>query len=349
MIINFIRWLSVVSFQDRQQDIMFLFMGSNEKDQGQGSGKGVLIGLFEEMYSVLITSVSNKTYNEKFNSDLMNKKIIIYDELNFKILEYDTLKDTTGNHKMRIEFKGKEPISVKNVSSWLGFTNKSDLLNKITIEDRRIFLIRPNPENGSIERIIKDNFDGVFNNFKNKLHSEIEEFIHIISNQNGKVKSPIELKSQGHINYFKEQRKVSILDINNLYKIFIETNFRDKVFDTIDTIIQLNNNTKEKLIYCKNILKLNTINYKIFKQLFEVLQQYDFIPKNNKSNKEWVILKENLIRYNYKQSFIDLRQTKQYERFRDTTVFVSNDTTKEEKLKINRYYRKVFGILRPST
>ena len=146
MIENFINWLNVVSFKDTNQDIIFGFIGTNEIDQGQGRGKGVLIQLLNKVFSGLVVSISNTNYEKNFNSSLMNKKIVVFDEVDFKRLNYSHIKDITGNKIFSVEFKGKEPIESKNVSSWLCFSNEHDLHNKITIDDRRFFIIRPNPK-----------------------------------------------------------------------------------------------------------------------------------------------------------------------------------------------------------
>ncbi|KIM09938.1 MAG: hypothetical protein KU29_01420 [Sulfurovum sp. FS06-10] len=84
IIINFINWLNVVGFQDKNQDIIFNFFGTNEQEQGQGRGKGILIKLLNKIFFGLVVSVSNTTYMNNFNSNLMNKKIVVFDEVNYK-------------------------------------------------------------------------------------------------------------------------------------------------------------------------------------------------------------------------------------------------------------------------
>lgn len=345
MIINFINWLNVVSFQDRHQDIMYLFMGTNEKNQGQGAGKGVFQKLLNKIFSGLVCSVSGNFYLRNFNSMLLNKKVIVFDEINFNSLKYEHIKDITGSPCITIEFKGKEPFVSKNVSSWLWFSNEWDLCNKITIEDRRLFLIRPNPVNGSLKRIIDKNFNGNFEYFENELYDEIEEFIHIISNVDGKVKSPLELKSKGHIDYFKEQRKVSILDINNLYKTFIDKNFKDKLFKVLDTIKDLDKAFEKSISDYKRIINLNTINYKTFKEIFQLLQNYGYIPKQSKCNVEWELLEENLYNHNFILNPIDIKQNKTYKRYKDLKVLINIDikNNRNQKTRINQKYREVFG------
>jgi len=346
MIVNFINWLNVVSFQDRNQDIMFLFMGTNSKDQGQGGGKGVFQNLLSKMFNGLVCSVSNTSYNNNFNSNILNKKIVVFDEVNFQYLRYETIKDLTGSPVIRIEYKGKEPFISKNVSSWLFFTNEWDLHNKISMDDRRMFIIRPNPKNGSLKRIINELYNGDFELFETMLYDEFDEFIHIISNVDGKVLSPLELISQGHINYFKEQKKVSVIEISNLYKSFIDKDFKERLFEILDTISQLDNSIKNSINEYKSIINLNTINYKTFKNIFQLLSNYDFLTKKIKLNMEWERLKENLSEFGFEKHTIDTKKSKTYERYKDNTVIIDKRTTnnKQLRMKVNRKYKEVFGI-----
>ena len=136
VILNFMRYLNKIAFQDNRQDIMFLFMGTAENKQGQGAGKGVLRDLLGILFSDLIVSVSNETYADKFNSELLNKKVVIFDEVDLKALKYSKLKDITGSSTIRVENKGKDALTVDNVSSWLLFTNESNLHGKIKKDDR---------------------------------------------------------------------------------------------------------------------------------------------------------------------------------------------------------------------
>lgn len=346
IIVNFINWLNVVSFKDKHQDTVYLFYGTNEINQGQGAGKGVFRTLLEKMYSNLVVSVSNSNYLDRFNSNLINKKIIIYDEVDIKRLNYEGLKDKTGNHKIRIEYKGKEPHEVLNVGSWICFTNEWELFNKITNQDRRTVLVRTNPKNGSLLEIVDEMFNSDFDYFEELLYSEINEFIHIISSVDGKVLSPLKLKTQTHINYFKEQKKVSVLDISSLYKTFVNYEFKEKLFDILDTIKEFDSSNGKIIEDCKNIIKLNTINYKTFEYIFELLQKYNYISTSKKLLPEWNILKDHLKHFGFAKHTIDSKETNTFNRFKDTTVLL-NETVKSDKtniMKINRKIKEVYGV-----
>lgn len=342
IIINFINWLNVVGFQDKNQDIIFNFFGTNEQEQGQGRGKGILIKLLNKIFSGLVVSVSNTTYMNNFNSNLMNKKIVVFDEVNYKYLKYETIKDITGNPIFRVEYKGKEPIQSDNVSSWLMFSNESDLCNKITIEDRRTFLIRPNLKNGSLKRdVIDEFFDGEYNKFEEELFKEIDNFIYIIRKRSGRVLSPLELQTQRYKDYFKEKTQISILEIDDIYKILINTQFREKIIEIMEIIGHLDNNYKKQIETIKKVINLNMINFKTFSIIFTFLRDNDYILKTKKLNKEWEIIKENLLKNGFVKVGIDLQKTKNFNKFKDT-IIIKNDYYLTEKHKINNILRDLF-------
>lgn len=343
IIINFINWLNVVGFKDKNQDIIFNFFGTNEQDEGGGRGKGVLIKLLNKIFSGLVVSVSNTTYLNNFNSNLMNKKIVLFEEVNYKGLRYEIIKDITGSPFFRVEYKGKEPIYSDNVSSWLMFSNECDLCNKIGIEDRRVFLIRPNPKNGSLKREVIDKFfDGDYDNFEEKLFEEIDNFIYIIRKRTGRVLSPLELQTQRYKDYFKEKTQVSILEIDDIYKILINTQFREKIIEIMEIIGHLDNNYKKQIETIKKVINLNMINFKTFSLIFKFLKDNGYISKTKTLNKEWEIMKENLLKNGFDKINVELKKTKIFDRFKDT-IIIKNDYYLSEKHKINSVLRDLFG------
>jgi len=346
ILLNFLNWLNVVSFQNKNQNIIWSFIGTNEENQGQGAGKGILIQLLSKMFKGLVCSVSNTSYLNNFNSILMNKKIVVFDEVNYKSLKYEKIKDITGNNSITIEYKGKEPIIVDNVSSWLFFSNEYDLCNKITIEDRRTFIIRPNPVNGSLEQLIKTNFID-FDSFLNKLYSEIDNFIHIISyiGQNRKIKvlTPLELSSNGHRTYFKEQMKVSVNDLDKLYRIFTNKQFKTKLLSILEEIKQLETIYIENIEIIKNMLEIDCINYKTFEKLFYTLKNMEYIKSSLKINKEWEIFKENLLKNGFIIQNIVGRETKKYKRFRDK-ILIEPQNYKNNKTKLINKIKTIYCV-----
>jgi len=340
VILNFISWLRIVSFEDKNQDVIWNFFGTNEEEQGQGAGKGVLITLLSKMFSGLVSSVSNTTYQNNFNSNLMNKKIIVFDEVEYQYLKYETIKDITGNPIYRIEFKGKEPIESKNVSSWLMFSNKCDLKNKIQSDDRRTFLIRPNPKNGSLKRIINKYYDGNFKQFQETLFNEIENIIHIISISSNQVKTPLEMATQAHRDYFQQSKQVSILEINDLYKIMISEDFKNKIYEIFQEIINVEISYKNDIALIKKVIHNQFMNRRTFELLFSILKENNYIKHNQKLNPNWELFKENIAKYDYVfLKEVKLKETKKYTAYRDKTLLkhISKDTK-----SLNQILRDLF-------
>lgn len=325
---NFIAWLKVVSFKDKNQDIIWNFFGTNEEEQGQGAGKGVLITLLNKIFSGLVSSVSNTTYQNNFNSNLMNKKVIVFDEVDYKYLKYENIKDITGSSVLRVEFKGREPLEAKNVSSWLMFSNMHTLHNKITSDDRRTFLIRPNPKNGSLKVIIDKDYDEDFNYFNGLLHDEIENFINIISVADDKVKSPLEMTTQAHRDYFRQSNQVSVLDINELHKILVSHHFKDKIFAIFQEIINIEQSYKKDVLLIKRAINNQFMNRRVFTAIFDILKDNQYINSNEKLNKLWELFKENISKFDYVFiNNIKINETKKWTVFRDKTMICHKDKT----------------------
>ena len=268
VLINFLNYLNVIGFTDKRQDVMFLFKGTAKDKEGQGAGKGVLKELLSLIFSGLVCAVSNESYKKDFNIELLNKKIVIFDELDFKSLKYAKLKDITGSETIRVESKGQNALIVPNVGSWLLFTNENDLREKIGANDRRTFIIHPNPINDSLKRdVIKPHYYGDFEHFRACMLSEIENFIHIICLATGKVRTPLELRTEAHKSYFSDSR-YSLTDINHIDDIFIRDKSKRKFIEFL-----------EELESYKNIstMKLETMKYYLNTGFFtqEVLEETD--------------------------------------------------------------------------
>lgn len=332
---NFLRWLRVCSFEDKHQDILFLFCGTTEINQGQGAGKGVMIELLNSLLSGLVVSVSNADYESNFNSNLMNKKIVVFDEVNFKTLKYEAIKNTTGSNLLRVEFKGKEPINADNVSSWLMFTNEHDLHERITFDDRRTFLIRPNPVNGSLLEIIKKKF-GTFDKFKTALYAEKENIVHILANATGKVLSPLELITAAKIEYFKDKSTIEMVDLKDLYRFLSNKEMFKKLLAVLKTNDLFTDENKIRF------LKSHSINYKLFFEIYQVLL------KNGLTKKEsplfaWERLKEFSLKNGYEMVVVDMSKTKKYAKYRDKTLMLKSGKKIKEIKLLKQKLREMYG------
>lgn len=319
--INFINYLNVVAFQNNRQDVMWLFKGTNEDEQGQGSGKGVLRDLLNIMFNGLTCSVSNETYNDKFNSELLNKKIVIFDEINFKTLKYDKLKDITGNSTLRIENKGKDAIIVDNVSSWFLFTNGHSLDSKIKIDDRRTFIINPTPKNGSLKREIIDKlFHKDYKSFENKLFSEIENFIHILALVPGKVKTPLEIQSKAHQSYFNVKK--TLVDIGNIIDVFSNEEKKNIFIDFMRELYLVGDIEKSRYINLSYFLKNKFYYQNIFEVVFEISQEHKIcnVKPSDKQKSTIKVIK-------------DMLQHKEYELYSINTSIKVNDMRQSLKMR----------------
>lgn len=228
---NFLNWLANIAYKDDRQDIFWLFKGTDEDNQGQGAGKGVFRDLMSDLFSSLVVSVNNQSYKNNFNSQLMNMKLIIFDEVNFKSLNYEIIKDMTGSTVMPIENKGKEVIMTDNVASWLFFTNEYDLISKIKATDRRCFLIHPNPMNDSLSKIVPN-----IEVFVKEIRNELQDFIAVLAHCELNVIKPNKLRTAAHIEYYTNQHYSQIADVKSISKLFTNT---DNRFSYFDFLIQL--------------------------------------------------------------------------------------------------------------
>lgn len=331
---NFLNWLNVCSFQDRNQDVIFCFFGTTELLQGQGAGKGVLIQLLNELLSGLVVSVSNTTYENNFNSNIMNKKVVVFDEVNFKGLKYESIKDITGSSKLRIEFKGKEPINTDNVSSWLMFSNEHDLHDKITADDRRTFLVRPNPQNGSLKKLFTKKYKS-FEGFQEQLNSEKDSIIHIIANSTKKVKTPLELETRAKREYFLQKNELDVIDIKMFYQILSNDQMHKKIIK-----ISKDNNFLDKQTF--ELLKSKSMNYKLFEIIHARFIEFGFLKKES-SLFIWERLKEYSLKNGYVFLNVDMCKSKAFERFKDKILVKKNITNPKELRILKQNFRSKFG------
>jgi hypothetical protein len=305
VILNFLNWLSHTSFQDKNQDIVWLFKGTSKEEQGQGAGKGILRDLLSEIFNGLVCSVSNETYNDKFNSELLNKKIVMFDEVNFKSLKYSKIKDITGNGQLRIENKSKDAIIVSNVASWMMFTNEYELPEQMSISDRRTFIIHPNPTNGSLKDIVSKELNIDITSFKNKMSREITNFIYILGLLPMNVLTPQFLQTKGHYDYWNVKK--TTVNIENILDIFLSEAKKDIFIDFLKELSLLGDISNDQFINTKYFLEHNFYYQKIFEAIFKVCQEHRIanIKKTDSSRTIIKYLKDKLTEKNYEYYGID--------------------------------------------
>ena len=110
-----------------------------------GAGKGV----FEVYLSKLcgedkVVNMPYETFKSKFTSDLENKLFVFLneypDDYKARKVVTDKLKDLTGSPITKIEKKGRDPYSVKNIATYVVTSNRLSL--EIKEGDRRFFVVQ---------------------------------------------------------------------------------------------------------------------------------------------------------------------------------------------------------------
>ena len=339
--LNFLNWLAIIAYENKRQDIFWLFKGTDEDNQGQGAGKGVFRDFTNRLLSGLVVSVNNNSYKNNFNSKLMNMKLVIFDEVNFKALNYEVVKDMTGSTSMPIEFKGKEVVITDNVASWLFFTNEYDLLKKINIDDRRCFLIHPNPKNDSLLSII-----GNIEIFIEDMDKELSNFIKVLAHCDLKVINPSKLKTQAHKDYFLNLEHTAINDIKAISKLFTNSNDRDSYFDFLFQLEKLDTTIsyEKQRYFIDNSFSF----YKLFQEIYDICLEHNIagITAKVSPEKAWKQLREELLKVNYEDHTIDTKRTIKGNKIRikENCIRPVNTSKVEQKKLTNlivKYYQEV--------
>lgn len=334
---NFLNWLANIAYRDIRQDIFWLFKGTDEDNQGQGAGKGVFRDLMSDLFSSLVVSVNNQSYKNNFNSQLMNMKLIIFDEVNFKSLNYEVVKDMTGSTLMPIEFKGKEVVMTENVASWLFFTNEYDLLSKINATDRRCFLIHPNPTNDSLSKIVPN-----IEVFVKEIRNELQSFIKVLAHCELNVIKPNKLRTAAHIEYYTNQHYSQIADIKSISKLFTNNYDRDSYFDFLTQLEKIDGNVNYKAQ--RFFIENGFVYYKSFLDIFDVCKTHTVASINNKTSpqKAWKELREDLHKAKYEDYFLDKKYLVEGQKIRiKENCMRSANTDKSRQKKITDYIVKL--------
>ena len=108
----------------------------------EGIGKNSFCDLLNKIFENYVGEIKNiDTIENKFNSDLACKLLVIGDEIKGKAHGVaDQLKNLITQKKIRIEYKGKEPVLLDDYTNYI-FTTNNEFIFKITENDRRYMLI----------------------------------------------------------------------------------------------------------------------------------------------------------------------------------------------------------------
>lgn len=332
IISNFLNYLSSITYNEDNQDVIYLFKGTSEDKQGQGAGKGILKQFLNNVLGGLVTETSNERYRSNFNLNFFNKKIIILDEFDFDKRGYNHLKNLTGSKMITIEKKGKDTINVKNTASWLIFTNQYEIPKNFGIieQDRRLNIINVNPESESLGKLIhrkfkKENQSKSMDLFFSNLINESEKFINILGLYNGDYLKPCELKTNTHIEYFKSLKIIKIEDFE-IEKLYLQYHYKKLK----ELLLPTNNNPYVNLMF-----KYNCIDYTFLTYICELLTKlYNFRFKKS-SLFYWNLIKNESKKNKLKLFNAELRETKSYKRLKKTLLETKKLSKDEEKfLKI---------------
>jgi hypothetical protein len=220
------------------------------------------------------------------------------------------------------------------------FTNDHDLREKITFDDRRVFMIRPNPQNGSLLRDVIIPKYGNFYNFSKKLDEETSDIIHIIASCKTELKSPLQLPTKAKVDYFSEKGCVTTFDLKETSRFFIDKSFNKKVLDILLKNSLMTESSKIKL------LRANVINYTLFKEFYAKLQQNGLTNKSDNPLFAWERFKEKSLNNGFKSSRVDYKETKKFSRYRDNIVISPSGMGRSKLLLLKKLLRELYGKIK---
>jgi hypothetical protein len=342
VIYNFLCFLHNAIFKCERQDKCYLFFGFSADKTGQGAGKGLLISYLSKLVdSQLIGELTNNSYLTPFNLDLINKPLVFFDEANLKNLKYFKIKELTGNELLRVEQKGQDAFYIKNVMSLLIFSNEITLCKDILETDRRLFLINPNPEHLSINKII-NNFGGS-NSYLAKLDEEKSKVLNILYHHcNNEVIDPIALPSAAKRRYFERTRKISIdIIINNLELIGSNRKFRLEIIKMLNEESYYLGNSHQEKIY---LLQKGILSKDLLYEISEFLCKKNLYKTGISKNYFWLKAIEKAAENEIIIKQIKLKKTKIFADFK-RTIIIDNDTelSISQMKSIKKCLRKCYG------
>ena len=272
---------------------------------------------------------------------------MVFDEVDFKKLDYNYIKNITGTPLLNIEFKGKDKIQIDNTISLLMFSNEYELNNNINIEDRRSFLIYPNPDNNSLLKIVKRKrkYKGNIENFINDIiDNELENFTHILYLlKDFKLLKPIELITESKKIYFHNKQKIKEITTTELYKILVNKRYKKYIKDIITYIKSITNNLKtyETLDNFYVELENNFLTFNTFKEFIEVLKSNKIFYSKLSIEKLFYSMCKELEEFNYTKKRHKLKETKQY---KGKKVLLLYNKEKTDIKKINEVIRNIYKL-----
>lgn len=133
-----INWLAhIIQNPTRKTETAIVFYSYLE-----GIGKNAFTDIVTKLFDNYVGKLANiDMINNKFNSDLSAKLVIIGDEIRATATALaNELKNIITQKTARIEFKGKDPVILDDYCNYI-FTTNNELILKISESDRRYCLI----------------------------------------------------------------------------------------------------------------------------------------------------------------------------------------------------------------
>jgi hypothetical protein len=131
-------WIShIIQKPSRKTESAIVFYSHKE-----GIGKNIFTQLLEKIFNGYVANdMKLEGLVGKFNSMLKGKLLVIADEVAPTAKELNNeLKNIITRHEINIEYKGQEPIKMKDCSNFI-FTTNNEMAFRVSEEDRRYCLI----------------------------------------------------------------------------------------------------------------------------------------------------------------------------------------------------------------
>lgn len=132
-----LNWLAHIIQQTQRKTEAAIVLYSKK----EGVGKNAFTDLVSKIFKGYETTINLEHLTKNFNSILSNKLILIGDEISPKAKEMNNeLKTAITRKEINIEYKGVDPIKIKDRSNFI-FTTNNELAFRVSDEDRRYCLI----------------------------------------------------------------------------------------------------------------------------------------------------------------------------------------------------------------
>ena len=339
-IINFLKWLNVSLFENKRQDLIYLFFGTDEHNQAQGSGKNVLFDVLRFIAEDLVQMLSSSQYRSNFNAIISGKLIVGIDEMPLGDFDYPRLKNLVGDEKINIERKGQDLEKVDNIISLMIFSNEHKIDKQVSKQDRRLVMIRPRGEMRSLNFTLDES--GLFNGCMKKMYAElkceVEKILKIIYAAGSDIDISEILNTNARKNYFKEQDQAVLNDLNCVESFFTDKKNLLKMEESLRDLNIKYNETYYQLV------SSGICNYRIYIYFYQLLVKNKISLPSRSEQVSWLRYKENAIKKGFHTKTLKFNETKKYKVYQEKVVIYEKKLSKTQQRILNSKLRDLFGI-----